>query len=126
MNDSVYRAYALFLIDNLSQVVKDGAGMDIDIYPCSDANNTVILVRLNDYNKSSFAINKPKTILSALTDTGVTKFYAPVTGTKFEGTNTFVSSDRIVYVKENKPELFSEDAVVENVLTLVKYRIGEA
>lgn len=124
MNDSIYSAYALFLMQNLSQIVNDGVGMDIDIYPCNDANNTVILIKFKNSNKSSYTINSSKSLLSALTDTGVTKFYAPVTGTTFEGTNTFVSADKIVYVKENKVELFSEDAVVENVLTLVKHRFG--
>lgn len=124
MNDSIYSAYALFLMQNLSQIVNDGVGMDIDIYPCNDANNTVILIKFKNSNKSSYTINSSKSLLSALTDTGVTKFYAPITGTAFEGTNTFVSADKIVYVKENKVELFSEDAVVENVLTLVKHRFG--
>lgn len=125
MTDSIYSAYALFLMQNLSQIVNDGVGMDIDIYPCTDTNNTVILIKFNKSNKSSYTINEGKTILSALTDTGVTKFYSPVTGVKFEGTNTFVSSDRIIYVKENNIDLFSEDAVVENVLTLVKHRLGK-
>lgn len=125
MNNSIYRAYALFLMQNLSQIVNDGVGMDIDIYPCTDANNTVILIKFNNDDKSSYTINEGKSLLSALTDTGVTKFYAPVTGTNFEGTNTFVSSDRIIYVKENNIELFSEDAVVDNVLTLVKHRLGK-
>lgn len=124
MSDSIYSAYALFLMQNLSQVVDDGVGMDITIYPCTDSNNTVILVKFNNENKCSYTINKGSSLLMALTETGVTKFYAPVTGTSFEGTNTFLSSDKVVYVKENKIELFSEDSVVENVLTLVKYRFG--
>ena len=37
MNDSVYRAYAFFLMQNLSQIINDGIGMVVDIYPCSDA-----------------------------------------------------------------------------------------
>lgn len=124
MSDSIYSAYALFLMQNLSQVVDDGVGMDITIYPCTDSNNTVILVEFNNENKCSYTINKGNSLLMALTETGVTKLYAPVTGTSFEGTNTFLSSDKVVYVKENKIELFSEDSVVENVLTLVKYRFG--
>jgi hypothetical protein len=48
-----------------------------------------------------------------------------LTGLRFEGTNTFVGSDSIVYVKENNEELFTEDAVIENMLTLVKYRLGK-
>ena len=124
MSDSIYSAYALFLMQNLSQGVDDGVGMDITIYPCTDSNNTVILVEFNNENKCSYTINKGNSLLTALTETGVTKLYAPVTGTSFEGTNTFLSSDKVVYVKENKIELFSEDSVVENVLTLVKYRFG--
>ena len=102
MSDSIYSAYALFLMQNLSQVVDDGVGMDITIYPCTDSNNTVILVKFNNENKCSYTINKGNSLLMALTETGVTKLYAPVTGTSFEGTNTFLSSDKVVYVKENK------------------------
>lgn len=125
MNNSIYSSYALFLMQNLSQITNDGVGMDIDIYPCSDTNNTVILVKFNNSNKGSYTINEEKSLLSALTETGVTKFYSPVTGTTFEGTNTFVSSDRIIYVKENKVELFSEREVEDNVLTLVKHKLGK-
>jgi hypothetical protein len=46
-------------------------------------------------------------------------------GVRFEGTNTFVGSDSIVYIKENDEDLFTEEAVVENMLTLVKYRLGK-
>ena len=127
MNDSVYRAYAFFLMQNLSQIINDGIGMVVDIYPCSDTPNTVILVRFNKGNESRCNINKSnKTLVYLLNETGVTKFYSPVTGIKFEGTNTFVGSDRIIYVKENNVELFSEDAVIDNVLTLAKYKLGKS
>lgn len=126
MTDSIYSAYALFLMQNLSQIMSDGVGMDIDVYPCIDENNTIIRVKLKKDNKSSISVNPKIKILNALKNTGVTKFISPVSGIKFEDTNTFVNSDTIVYVKENKVELFSEDAAAEDVLTLVKYILGKS
>ena len=43
----------------------------------------------------------------------------------FKGTTIYVGSDKIVFIKENKTEYFSEDAVRENLLTLVEYRLGK-
>lgn len=126
MTDSIYSAYALFLMQNLSQIMNNGVGMDIDVYPCNDENNTVIQVKLNKNNKSSISVNPKKSFIKVLKDTGVTKFISPVSGIKFEDTNTFVSSDTIVYVKEDVADLFSEDAAADDVLTLVKYMLGKS
>ena len=106
--------------------MSSGVGMDIEIYPCEDENNTIVHVKLNKENKSSISINQKIRLLKALKDTGVTKFISPVAGVKFEDTNTFVNSNTIVIVKENNIDLFSEDAAADDVFTLVKYLLGRS
>lgn len=105
--------------------MNEGVGMDINVYPSKDTSNTVIYVKLKKEDKSSISVNEENTLVNILHNTGVTEFVSPVSGIKFEDTNTFVNSDTIVYVKENKKDLFSEDAAEDDVLTLVKYILGK-
>lgn len=125
IDDGVYRDYSLYLIRELSQIVDEGIGVDINIYPCSDAGNTIVEITFNKENRSSYKINNKIELKKGLLKTKVDKFTPMLTGVRFEGTNTFVGSDSIVYIKENNEDLFTEDAVVENMLTLVKYRLGK-
>ena len=125
IDDKVYKDYALFLIRELSQIVDNGIGIDINIYPCSDAGNTITEITFNKENRSSYKINDKIQLKKGLLKTKVDKFTPILTGVRFEGTNTFVGSDSLVYVKENDEELFTEDAVIENMLTLVRYRLGK-
>ena len=125
IDDKIYKDYALFLIRELSQIVDSGIGIDINIYPCSDAGNTITEITFNKENRSSYKINDKIQLKKGLLKTKVDKFTPILTGIRFEGTNTFVGSDSLVYVKENDEDLFTEDAVVENMLTLVKYRLGK-
>lgn len=125
VNNSIYRAYALFLIKNLSRILKDGIGMDIDIYPCSDTGNTVVVVVLKSGSKSSFQIVNGETLKSSLYKAGIDRFVFPLEGVRFEGNNTFVDSEKIVYVKDNKKELFSEEAVMMDVFKIVKRKLGK-
>ena len=125
IDDRTYKSYALCLIRELSQIVDEGVGIDINIYPCLDAFNTITEIKFNKENSSSYRINDKIELKKGLLKTKVDKFTPMLTGVRFEGTNTFVGSDSIVYVKENNEELFTEDAVVENMLTLVKYRLGK-
>ena len=126
MDKHIYKSYALFLIRELSQIIDDGFGIDVRIFPCSDAGNTVIEIKFNDEERDSCVIEDKVELMSALLETKVNRLVSPLTGVRFDGTNTFVGSDSIVYVKENKEELFTEDAVIENMLTLVEYRLGKA
>lgn len=125
MTNSLYRAYALFLIRNLSKILKDGIGMDIDIYPCTDTGNTVVVVVLKVGNKSSYQIIENSTLLNALYKAGIDRFVSPLEGVRFEGNNTFVDSEKIVYVKDSKKELFSEEAVMMDVFKIVKRKLGK-
>jgi hypothetical protein len=125
IDDGIYKDYALFLIRELSQIVDEGIGIDISIYPCSDAGNTIIEITFNKENRSSYKINNKIELKKGLLNVKIDKFTPMLTGVRFEGTNTFVGSDSIVYVKENDEDLFTEDAVVENMLTLVKNRLGQ-
>lgn len=125
MTNSLYRAYALFLIRNLSKILKDGIGMDIDIYPCTDTGNTVVVVVLKARNKSSYQIIENSTLLNALYKAGIDRFVFPLEGVRFEGNNTFVDSEKIVYVKDSKKELFSEEAVMMDVFKIVKRKLGK-
>jgi hypothetical protein len=125
IDDKIYRDYSLFLMRELSQIVDKGVGIDISIYPCSDAGNTIVEITFNKENRSSYRIYDKIGLKKGLLKTQVDKFTPMLTGVRFEGTNTFVGSDSIVYIKENDEDLFTEEAVVENMLTLVKYRLGK-
>lgn len=125
MNNSLYRAYALFLMHELSKITKKGVGMDIDIYPCSDKSNTIIQVKMNRNNRCSYEIHDKQTLISSLYKVGLDKFVSPLEGVRFEGNNTFTDNDKILYVKENDSELFSEEAVIMDVFKLAKYKLGK-
>lgn len=125
IDDKVYRDYALLLIRELSKIVDNGVGIDINIYPCLDAFNTITEIKFNRGNSSSFKINNEIEIKKGILKTKIEKFSSRLTGTTIEGTTTIVGSDSIVYVKENNKELFTEDAVVENMLNLVKCRLDK-
>lgn len=126
MTKSIYRAYALFMFHHLSQILKRGIGIRIDIYPSEDDKNTVIVVTFTTDGNDDVRIHEAKSLPKLLVIAGVEYIFSQLDGVKLEGTNTFVSSDRIVYIKENNVDLFSEDAVRINVMNLAKHRIGRA
>jgi hypothetical protein len=125
MGEKVYRDYVLDLMKTMSPLLNQGIGMDINVYPCNDARNTVIQIKMNKESGSSYKIHEERALVSALRETGIDKYISPLTGVVFEGTNVFVDSVGIVYVKENKEYLFSLKTIEEDVLTLVKYRLGK-
>jgi hypothetical protein len=57
---------------------------------------------------------------------GVEHLFCQLDVLNLNGTNTIVLSDRIIYIKENNTDLFSEDAVRDNVMNLAKHRIRMA
>lgn len=126
MTKSIYRAYAFFVFCHLSQIIKEGFGIKIDVYPCVDEDNTVIVITFEDGEKNNIEIKEGLSLSNALVSAGVEHIFCAINGVKFEGTNTYIGSDRIVCIKENKIDFFSEDAVREDVLTLAKHRIGIA
>ena len=98
----------------------------LDIYPCEDERNTIVVVTFNTNGKHNSIIHESKSLAELLVVAGVEHMFSHLEGVEFGGTNTIVLSDRIVYIKENNIELFSEDAVRSNVMTLAKHRIGRA
>jgi hypothetical protein len=126
MTKSIYRAYAFFMFSHLSQILKKGIGIMIDIYPCEDERNTVVVITFKPNGKHDSIIHGAKSLAEQLVVAGVEHMFSHLEGVELNGTNTIVLSDRIVYIKENNIELFSEDAVRSNVMTLAKHRIGRA
>lgn len=126
MTASIYKAYALFMFYHLSRVVDKTFGINIHIYPCEDDKNTVIAIDFNSDGKNDFEIHQSKSLAECLVAAKVEHVFSHLDGIDIEGTYTYIGSDNIVYIKENKIEHFSDDAVRENVLTLVKHRLGIA
>lgn len=125
MTKSIYRAYIFFLFHHLSRIINKGVGVYVDIHPCEDEKNTVIVVTLKQGEDNGYKINEQKSLESALVSAGVEHIFNPLEGVKFKGTNTYVGTDRIVFIKENDVELFSEDAVRDNLLAIVEYKLGK-
>lgn len=125
MTKSVYRAYVFFMFHHLSRLIDKNVGVYIDIHPCEDARNTVVVVTFRQGEKNDYNINEQKSLELSLVAAGVEHIFCPLEDIKLKGTNIYVGSDRFVFIKENKVELFSEDAVRENLLTLVEYRLGK-
>lgn len=125
MTKSIYRAYVFFLFHHLARILNKGIGIFVDIHPCEDAKNTVVVVTFNQVGKNDYKINEQKSLESSLVAAGVEHIFYPLEGVKLEGTNTYVGSDRIVFIKENKAELFSEDAVRDNLFAIVQYKLGK-
>ena len=126
MTKSIYRAYAFFMFTHLSQLLKKGIGINVDIHPCEDDKNTVIIITFNSDGKYNTNIHEEKSMAESLVVAGVEHFVSHLDGIRIEGTKTVAFADRIVYIKENDVDLFSEDAVRSNVMTLAKHRIGRA
>ena len=126
MTKSIYRAYAFFVFCHLSQIIQKGIGIKMDVYPCEDGENTVILITFKEEDDDKLEINKEVSLSNALALAGVEHIFYSTEKVNFEGTIAYVGSDRIVYIKENNIDLFSEDAVREDVLTLAEHRIGRA
>ena len=126
MTKSIYRAYAFFMFSHLSQILKKGVGIKIDIYPCEDGDNTVIIITFKNGEKHEVNIHENKSMAESLVIAGVEHLFCHLDGIKVDGTNTIVFSDRIVYIKGNDIESFSEDAVRSNVMNLAKHRMGMA
>ena len=126
MTKSIYRAYAFFMFTHLSQILKRGIGINIDIYPCEDGQNTVVIITFKNDGKHDVNINEGKSLSELLVIAGAEHLFYHLDGVKVDGTKTIVFSDRIVYIKGNDIESFSEDAVRSNVMTLAKHRIGMA
>ena len=125
ITQETYKFYALDLIKTMTPLLNEGIGMDIDIYPSKDSNNTIIHLKMNKESKFSYIIQEPKNLVPTLIKAGVDKYYSPLTGVRFEGTNTFVDSENIVFVKENKPHLFTIESIEDDILLLVKHRLGK-
>lgn len=123
MTKSIYRAYAFFMFSHLSQILKKGMGIKIDIYPCEDEKNTVVIITFKNGEKHDVNIHEGKSMAESLVIAGVEHFFYHLDGVKVDGTNTIVLSDRIVYIKGNDVESFSEDAVRSNVMNLAKHRM---
>ena len=126
MTKSIYRAYAFFMFSHLSQILKKGIGIKIDIYPCEDNKNTVVVIAFKNDGKHNVDIHEGKSMAESLVIAGVENMFYQIEGVKVDGTNTILFSDRIVYIKGNDVELFSEDAVRSNVMALAKHRMGMA
>jgi hypothetical protein len=126
MTKSIYRAYAFFMFSHLSQILKKGIGIKIDIYPCEDGKNTVIVVTFKSDGKHNVDIHEEKSMSESLVIAGVEHLFCQLDVLNLNGTNTIVLSDRIIYIKENNTDLFSEDAVRDNVMNLAKHRIRMA
>jgi hypothetical protein len=126
MTKSIYRAYAFFMFSHLSQILKKGIGIKIDIYPCEDGKNTVVIITFKDGEKHDVDIHEGKSMAESLVIAGAEHLFYQIDGAKVDGTNTIVFSDRIVYIKGNNVESFSEDAVRSNVMALAKHRMGMA
>ena len=124
MTKSIYRAYAFFMFSHLSQILKKGIGIKIDIYPCEDDKNTVIIITLKNGEKHDVNIHDRKSMAELLVIAGVEHLFYQLDGVKVDGTKTIVLSDKIVYIKGNDVESFSEDAVRINVMALAKHRMG--
>lgn len=123
MTKSIYRGYVFFLFHHLARLMNKGVGIYVDIHPCEDAKNTVIVVTFKQGEKNNYKINDQKSLESSLVVAGVEHIFYPLDGVKLEGTNTYVGTDRIVFIKENKAGLFSEDAVRDDLLAIVQYRL---
>jgi 1,4-alpha-glucan branching enzyme len=98
-------------------------GIKIDIYPCEDEKNTVVIITFKNGEKHDVNIHEGKSMAESLVIAGVEHFFYHLDGVKVDGTNTIVLSDRIVYIKGNDVESFSEDAVRSNVMNLAKHRM---
>ena len=124
MTKSIYRAYAFFMFSHLSQIIKKGMGIKIDIYPCEDEKNTVVIITFKNGEKHDVNIHEGSSMAESLVLAGVENLFYHLDGVKVDGTNTIVLSDKIVYIKGNDIESFSEDAVRSNVMNLAKHRMG--
>jgi hypothetical protein len=125
MTKSIYRAYVFFLSYHLARLKDKNVGVYVDIHPCEDGKNTVVVVTFKKDEKNDHKIHDEKSLESSLVAAGIEHVFCPLEGMTFKGTTIYVGSDKIVFIKENKTEYFSEDAVRENLLTLVEYRLGK-
>lgn len=126
MTKSIYRAYVFFMFHHLARVVGKDVGIYIDIHPCEDAKNSVIIVTFRNNEKNDFKINDSKSLKSSLVYAGIEHIFYPLEDVKLKGTNIYVDADKIVYIVEDDVKFYSEDAVVESILTLVKHKLGKA
>lgn len=98
----------------------------MEIYPCEDGKNTVILITFEKDEDDGVDIKNDVSLSNALISVGAEHVFYSLEDVKLEGTIAYVGSDRIVFVKENKIDLFSEEAVRADILTLAQHRIGKA
>lgn len=126
MTKSIYKDYAFFVFCHLSQIIQKGFGIKMDVYPCEDGKHTIILITFKEGEDDNVEISKEISTPNALALAGIEHIFCSLDIAKLEGTNAYVGSDRIVYIKENRVDLFSDDAVREDVLTLAQHRIGRA
>lgn len=126
MTKSIYKAYAFFVFCHLSQIIQKGFGIKVDIYPCENGKHTIILITFKEGEDDNVEISKEVSMPNALALAGIEHIFCSLDIAKLEGTNAYIGSDRIVYIKESRVDLFSDDAVREDVLTLAQHRIGKA
>lgn len=66
MTKSIYRAYVFFLFHHLARILNKGIGIYVEIYPCEDAKNTVIVVTFRQGEKNDYKINEQKSLEASL------------------------------------------------------------
>lgn len=125
MTKSIYRGYVFFLFYHLARLIDKNVGVYVDIHPCEDGKSTVVVLTFRKDEKNDYKIHDGKSLESSLVAAGIEYVFCPLEGMTFKGTTTYVGSDKIVFIKENKTENFSEDAVRENLLALVEYRLSK-
>lgn len=125
MTKSIYRAYAFFVFCHLSQIIQRGFGIKMDVYPCDSGSHSIIAITFKKGEDDKVDISEETSMSNALASAGVEHVFCLLDVTKLKGTNAYIGSDRIVYIKENRVDLFSDDAVREDILTLAQHRIGQ-
>ena len=125
MTKSIYRGFVFFMFHHLSRVVGKDVGIYIDIHPCDDVKNSVVIVTFNENEKNDYKINDAKSMSSSLVYAGIEHLFYPLEDVKLKGTNIYVGVDKIVYIIEDDVKFYSEDSVVENILALVKHKLGK-
>lgn len=120
MNNEIVQRYINNFRRQLSIYLKPNIGIQIDIYNCSSEGGIIVIFFKPGGKSSDNHIYKYSKISDALKEMNQMFFGGDLSGLHFSGTNILMDNEKILLIKDTKPDEWSDSRLNEDLKSIIQ------